>query len=96
MLAQSSSRALLNAAIKGFFDIVILFLNFGANPNKIDPINGSSALHEAVRYNDINDEKNRIERLKIVKFLAMFGASPELKNLRNEVRITGYYNQFFS
>ena len=85
-LAQYCTRALVNASIKGYFDIVLMLLNFGVNPNKIDIINGTGALHEAVRYNDIRDEKTRLERLKIVKYLAIYGADPDLANVKREVK----------
>ena len=84
-LAQNSIRALINASIKGYFDIVLLLLNYGVNPNKVDIITGSGPLHEAVRYNDIKDEKVRQERLKIIQFLARYGADPELVNVKREV-----------
>ncbi len=84
-LAQNSIRALVNASIKGYFDIVLLLLNYGVNPNKVDIITGSGPLHEAVRYNEIKDEKVREERLKIVRFLTSFGADPELVNVKREV-----------
>ena len=84
-LAQHCIRALINASIKGYFDIVLLLLNYGVNPNKVDIITGTAPLHEAVRYNDIKDEKNQLERLKIVHYLAKYGADPELPNLKREV-----------
>lgn len=83
-LAQQSSRALVNAAIKGYFDIVLLLLNFGVNPNRIDIITGTGAQHEAVRYNLIKDEKIRELRIKIVQYLAYYGADPELSNTSGE------------
>ncbi len=84
-LATGCTRALINASIKGYFDVVLLLLNFGVNPNKIDIITGTGPLHEAVRYNDIKDEKSRLERLKIVHYLTLFGADPETPNLKREV-----------
>jgi len=84
-MAHLCTRALTNAAIKGYLNIVLLLLNFGVNPNKIDPITGSGPLHEAVRYDDVKDEKSRLERLKLVYFLALFGADPELANVKREV-----------
>lgn len=86
-MAQSSIRALVNASIKGYFDIVLLLLNYGVNPNKVDIITGSGPLHEAVRYNDIKEEKVRQERIKIVHHLCLFGADPELVNVNREVTI---------
>lgn len=83
-LAQFCSRALVNACIKGYFDIVLLLLNFGVNPNKIDIITGTGAQHESVRYYDLRDEKLRDIRLKIVQYLAIFGADPQLVNTRGE------------
>jgi hypothetical protein len=62
-------------------------LNYGVNPNKIDVITGTGPLHEAVRYNEIKDEKSRFERLKIVNYLALYGADPELPNVKREVCI---------
>ena len=82
-LSQSCSRALVNAAIKGYFDIVLLLLDFGVNPNKIDKITGTGPQHEAVRYNDTNEQSREI-RLKIVQYLAMYGADPELQNTQGE------------
>ena len=84
-LAQYCVRALVNASIKGYFDIVLLFLNYGVNPNKVDIITGTGPLHEAVRYNDMKDEKTRLDRLKIVNFLALYGADPDLVNVKREV-----------
>lgn len=62
-------------------------LNYGVNPNKVDIITGSGPLHEAVRYNDFKDDKSCQERLKIVKFLAFYGADPELVNVKRETPI---------
>lgn len=85
-LAQQCTRALVNASIKGYFDIVLLLLDYGVNPNRIDIITGTGALHEALRYNDAKDEKNvQMERVKIVQFLAAYGADPELANIKREV-----------
>lgn len=84
-MSQISIRALVNASIKGYFEIVLLLLNYGVNPNKVDIITGSGPLHEAVRYNDIKDEKVREERLKIVHYLCLYGADPELVNVKREV-----------
>ena len=84
-LVQHCTRALINASIKGYFDIVLLLLNFGVSSNKIDIITGTGPLHEAVRYNDIKDEQNQLERLKIVQYLVMYGADPELANIKREV-----------
>ena len=85
-LSQSCSRALVNAAIKGYFDIVLLLLDFGVNPNKIDKITGTGPQHEAVRYNDTNEQSREI-RLKIVQYLAMYGADPELQNTQGETQM---------
>jgi len=85
-LAQNCTRALINASIKGYFDIVYLLLNYGVNPNRIDIITGTGPLHEAVRYNDSKDDKTQLERIKIVQFLAAYGADPELANIKREVR----------
>lgn len=63
-----------------------MLLNYGVNPNKVDIITGSGPLHEAVRYNDIRDEKVRHERLKIVYYLSLYGADPEAINVKREVR----------
>jgi hypothetical protein len=82
-LSQLCSRALVNASIKGYFDIVLLLLNFGVNPNKIDKITGTGPQHEAVRYND-NNEQSRENRLKIVQYLAMYGADLEMQNTHGE------------
>ena len=97
-MSQQCVRALINAAIKGYFDIVLLLLNYGVNPNKIDVITGSGPLHEAVRYNDIKDEKSQQERLKIVQYLALYGADPELPNQKNEVHKEPFflaYSRFY-
>jgi ankyrin repeat protein len=83
--AQKSIRALINATIRGNIYSILLLLNYGIDPNQIELINGTGPLHEAVRYNDFEDEVTRQERLKIVKYLANFGANPDLVNLRNEV-----------
>ena len=72
--------------MKGYFEIVLLLLNYGVNPNKIDGITGTGPLHEAVRYNDIKDDKSQQERLKIVHYLTLYGADPELANLNREVQ----------
>ena len=85
-LAQNCTRALINASIKGYFDIVYLLLNYGVNPNRIDIITGTGPLHEAVRYNDSKDDKTQLERIKIVQFLAAYGADPELANIKRELR----------
>lgn len=42
-------------------------------------------MHEAVRYNDIKDDKVRQERLKIVYYLSLYGADPEAINVKREV-----------
>lgn len=65
--------------------MAFLLLNFGVNPNKIDDNSGSSALHELVRMFEPSEDKFRL-RLKIIEFLTLFGASPELRNRMNEVR----------
>jgi hypothetical protein len=83
-LAPSCSRALVNACIKGYLDIVLLLLNFGVNPNKIDIITGTGPQHEAVRFSLIKDAKVRELRLKIVQYLAVYGADPELQNTSGE------------
>jgi hypothetical protein len=75
---------LVNACIKGYFDIVLLLLNFGVNPNKIDIITGTGPLHEAVRYSYSREDKNRDIRQKIVQYLAQYGADPEQPNAANE------------
>lgn len=80
-----SSRALINAGLKPNFEMVLLLLNFGVNPNKIEENSGSSVLHEMVRVNETSEDKFRL-RLKIIEFLTLFGASPELRNRMNEVR----------
>ena len=81
---RSCTRALVQATTKGLFHIVLLLLNYGVNPNKIDAITGTGPLHEAVRYHEVN-EGSRQERLKIVRSLALFGADPQLVNLKREV-----------
>jgi hypothetical protein len=73
-----------NACIKGYFDIVLLLLNFGVNPNKIDIITGTGPLHEAVRYSHTHDGMNNDVRLKTVQYLAQYGADPEQPNAANE------------
>lgn len=80
------SRALINAGLKPSFEMVFLLLNFGVNPNKIEENSGSSALHELVRVFEPSEDKFRL-RLKIIEFLTLFGASPELRNLMNEVKL---------
>lgn len=69
----------------------MLLLNYGVSPNKIDAITGTGALHEAVRYNEIKDEKSRFERLKIVHYLALYGADPELPNVKREVCLIYFF-----
>lgn len=86
-LAPQCSRALVNASIKGYLDILLLLLNFGVNPNKIDIITGTGPQHEAVRFSSIKDEKTREIRLRIVQYLAMYGANPELANTSGETPI---------
>ena len=86
MIAQKSIRALIHATIKGNLNIILILLNYGIDPNQVELVNGTGPLHEAVRFNDIHDENTRLERLKIVKCLANYGANPDLVNLRNEVK----------
>jgi ankyrin repeat protein len=86
-LASLCSRALVNASIKGYLDIVLLLLNFGVNPNKIDIITGTGAQHEAVRFSSLKDDKMRDIRLKIIQYLSMYGADPNLPNTSGETPI---------
>ena len=88
-LASLSTRALINASIKGYLGIVLLLLNFGVNPNKIDSVTGTGPLHEAVRYDELKGDNP--ERLKIVHVLAQYGASPELLNAKREVGYQGLF-----
>lgn len=90
VVAQQSIRGLISATVKGQLKIIMLLLNYGIDPNQIELVNGTGPLHEAVRYNEIHDEMGRVERLKIVKILASFGANPDLVNLRNEVSTQQY------
>ena len=83
-LVSQCSRALVNASIKGYLDIVLLLLNFGVNPNKIDIITGTGPQHEAVRFSSLKDEKIRDIRLRIIEYLSMYGADPNLPNTSGE------------
>ena len=74
----------MNASIKGYLGIILLLLNFGVNPNKIDSATGTGPLHESVRYNDLKGD-DALERLKLVHILAQYGASPDLMNAKREV-----------
>ena len=66
-------NALHLATISGMEESVIFLLYLGVNPNKID-IRGYTALHYAVKYNNI----------RIIKKLLQNGANKDIKNLNNK------------
>lgn len=42
--------AIVEAAMRDYVDIVEVLLEYGTDPNKVDKLRGTTALHEAVRY----------------------------------------------
>ncbi|RUS91960.1 hypothetical protein EGW08_000173 [Elysia chlorotica] len=66
--------ALVEAAMRGCKQSVELLLEHGVNPSMLDDLCGSSALHEAVRFN----------RLEVTQLLLDFQANPEMPNLKKE------------
>lgn len=42
--------AIVEAAMRDYVDIVEVLLEYGTDPNKVDKLHGTTALHEAVRY----------------------------------------------
>ncbi|KAH9504867.1 hypothetical protein Btru_062127, partial [Bulinus truncatus] len=80
-LLRNNSRAIVEASVRGFTDIVELLLEYGVSCNGLDENSGSSALHEAVRFN----------RIEVVKLLVAFQADPDLQNSNRETpRILAY------
>ncbi|KAH9504838.1 hypothetical protein Btru_062072 [Bulinus truncatus] len=80
-LLRNNSRAIVEASVRGFTNIVELLLEYGVSCNGLDENSGSSALHEAVRFN----------RIEVVKLLVAFQANPDLQNSNRETpRILAY------
>jgi hypothetical protein len=65
--------------------LVHLLLTYGVNPNLIDSKVGTGILHEAVRFDDKKEQHLNYQRFKMIKFLTIYGANPDLKNLKKEV-----------
>ena len=79
------------ASLRGDFDLSYLLLTFGVNPNLIDEKTGTGILHEAVRYENKSEPQPNPQRLKIIRYLTMYGGNPELKNSKKEVEMSFFY-----
>ncbi|XP_025107738.1 alpha-latrotoxin-Lhe1a-like isoform X2 [Pomacea canaliculata] len=66
--------AIVEAAMRDYVDIVEVLLEYGTDPNKVDKLHGTTALHEAVRYC----------RLKSAEILLAFGSDSERENVKKE------------
>ncbi|XP_062604816.1 uncharacterized protein LOC134266613 [Saccostrea cucullata] len=69
-----NTSAIVEAAIRGHTDIVQLLLDFGVNPNCINPDRKTCALHEATRFLRVN----------VVEELLKYGADPGKENAKQE------------
>lgn len=81
--------------MKANFEAVYLFLVHGINPNLLDSRTGTSVLHEAIRFDENKDKKANHARFKMIKYLTLYGANPELENYKNEVTYDLLISNFY-
>ncbi|KAK7503611.1 hypothetical protein BaRGS_00005150 [Batillaria attramentaria] len=70
----SNQCAIVEAAMRDNAEVLELLLEYGIDPNELDTLRGSTALHEAVRFS----------RLKSAEVLLAFGADADKQNLKKE------------
>ncbi|KAK7103037.1 uncharacterized protein [Littorina saxatilis] len=70
----SNQCAVVEAAMRDNADVLELLLEYGIDPNQLDILRGSTALHEAVRFC----------RAKSAELLLAFGADVDKENLKKE------------
>ncbi|KAL5015539.1 hypothetical protein ScPMuIL_009809 [Solemya velum] len=75
---KNNTTAIVEAAVRGYTDIVLLLLDYGVCPNSISGLKGSGPLHEAVRF----------LRLNAAEVLLRYGADPRLPNTIDETPIS--------
>ncbi|OWF53221.1 uncharacterized protein LOC110446699 [Mizuhopecten yessoensis] len=69
-----NTTAIIEAAIRGYGEIVQLLLDYGVSPNGISDLKETGPLHEATRFC----------RIEVAKILLKFGANPAVRNMNNE------------
>ena len=89
---QENALALMFAAQYGYPDIVQQLLKYGADPNSISNIDGSTTLHcileslEETPHNDDKDKEKTFIKLAIIQQLLETGAN--IINIQNQDRLT--------
>ena len=71
---SSNTSAIIEAAIRGYTNVVLLLLDYGVNANGINDIKETGPLHEATRF----------LRFESAEMLVQYGASPQLQNPKLE------------
>lgn len=71
---SSNTSAIIEAAIRGYTNVVHLLLDYGVNVNSINDLKETGPLHEATRF----------LRFESAKMLVQYGASPQLQNPKLE------------
>lgn len=84
-LIENCWSALFYASIRGDFDLAYVLLTYGVDPNMIESKTRSGLMHEVVRFENKADSEPNFSRLKIIKFLAIYGGNPDFRNARKEV-----------
>lgn len=71
---SSNTSAIIEAALRGYTEIVHLLLDYGVNANCINDLKETGPLHEATRF----------LRFEVAEKLVEYGASPHLQNPKSE------------
>lgn len=86
--------ALFYASIRGDFDLAFMMLAYGVNPNSMEDKSGTGIMHEVVRFENKNEVEPNFNRLKIIKYLTVYGGNPELRNAKKEVLLRDSSHHF--
>lgn len=90
LVVENCWSALFYASIRGDFDLAYLLLTYGVDPNMMEGKNGTGIVHEVVRFENKAEPcepSSLMRRVKVVKYLAIYGANPDLKNAKKEAII---------